>query len=270
MSLIASLRDVEPDQLTTAQVTLMPLKPQGRIFNDITETIGGTPLVRINRLIPHGPGDRARQVRVLQPAGEREGPHRPGDDRGRRAGREDRQGHGHRRADQRQHRHRAGVRLRGQGLQADPDDARVDEHRAPPAAQGARRAGRADAGRRGHARRDQQGRGDRSSEHKKSFMPQQFENPANPEIHQPDDGRGDLGRTPTAQVDILVAGVGTGGTITGVAEVIKPRKPSFKAIAVEPVASPVITQTLQRRAGEAGPAQDPGHRRRLRPRQPAH
>ena len=47
----------------------MPLKPQGRIFNDITETIGGTPLVRINRLIPPGQGDRARQVRVLQPAG---------------------------------------------------------------------------------------------------------------------------------------------------------------------------------------------------------
>ena len=70
------------------------------------------------------------------------------------------------------------------------------------------------------------------------------------------------GRTPTAQVDILVAGVGTGGTITGVAEVIKPRKPSFKAIAVEPVASPVITQTLKRRAGEARPAQDPGDRRR--------
>jgi cysteine synthase A len=46
-------------------------------------------------------------------------------------------------------------------------------------------------------------------------------------------------------VDVLVAGVGTGGTITGVAEVIKPRKPSFKAIAVEPVASPVITQTIK-------------------------
>jgi cysteine synthase len=80
-------------------------------------------------------------------------------------------------------------------------------------------------------------------EHKKSFMPQQFENPANPEIHRKTTAE-EIWEDTNGQVDIIVSGVGTGGTITGVAEVIKPRKPSFKAIAVEPVASPVITQTM--------------------------
>jgi cysteine synthase A len=81
-------------------------------------------------------------------------------------------------------------------------------------------------------------------EHKKSFMPQQFENPANPEIHRKTTAE-EIWADTNGQVDILVAGVGTGGTITGVAEVIKPRKPSFKAIAVEPVTSPVILQTMK-------------------------
>src|SRR5207253_312486 len=76
-----------------------------------------------------------------------------------------------------------------------------------------------------------------------SFMPQQFENPANPEIHRKTTAE-EIWADTGGKVDILVSGVGTGGTITGVAEVIKPRKPSFKAIAVEPVTSPVITQTL--------------------------
>jgi cysteine synthase len=80
-------------------------------------------------------------------------------------------------------------------------------------------------------------------EHKKSFMPQQFENPANPEIHRQTTAE-EIWADTGGKVDILVAGVGTGGTITGVAEVIKPRKPSFKAIAVEPVTSPVIQQTM--------------------------
>jgi cysteine synthase A len=81
-------------------------------------------------------------------------------------------------------------------------------------------------------------------EHKKSFMPQQFMNPANPEIHRLTTAE-EIWQDTQGQVDILVAGVGTGGTITGVAEVIKPRKPTFKAIAVEPVTSPVITQTMK-------------------------
>ncbi len=78
-----------------------------------------------------------------------------------------------------------------------------------------------------------------------SFMPQQFENPANPEIHRKTTAE-EIWHDTQGKVDILVSGIGTGGTITGVAEVIKPRKASFKAIAVEPVNSPVITQTLNK------------------------
>ncbi len=74
-----------------------------------------------------------------------------------------------------------------------------------------------------------------------SFMPQQFDNPANPEVHRQTSAE-EIWRDTDGKVDILVSGVGTGGTITGVSEVIKKRKPSFKAIAVEPTASPVITQ----------------------------
>jgi cysteine synthase A len=77
-----------------------------------------------------------------------------------------------------------------------------------------------------------------------SFMPQQFENPANPEIHRKTTAE-EIWNDTQGKVDILISGVGTGGTITGVSEVIKPRKPSFKAIAVEPTASPVITQKLK-------------------------
>ena len=81
-------------------------------------------------------------------------------------------------------------------------------------------------------------------QHSKSFMPQQFDNPANPEVHRTTTAE-EIWVDTNGQVDILIAGVGTGGTITGVAEVIKPRKPSFRAIAVEPVTSPVIRQTLK-------------------------
>ena len=72
------------------------------------------------------------------------------------------------------------------------------------------------------------------------FIPQQFLNPANPEIHRQTTAE-EIWRDTDGQVDILVAGVGTGGTITGVAEVIKARKPSFQAIAVEPADSPVLS-----------------------------
>ena len=72
------------------------------------------------------------------------------------------------------------------------------------------------------------------------FMPQQFKNPANPEIHRLTTAE-EIWRDTQGKVDVLVAGVGTGGTITGVAAVLKARKPSFKAIAVEPASSPVIS-----------------------------
>jgi cysteine synthase A len=73
-----------------------------------------------------------------------------------------------------------------------------------------------------------------------SYMPQQFENPANPDIHRRTTAE-EIWRDTDGQVDYLVAGVGTGGTLTGVSEVIKSRRPSFKAIAVEPAASPVLS-----------------------------
>jgi cysteine synthase len=73
------------------------------------------------------------------------------------------------------------------------------------------------------------------------FMPQQFNNPANPEVHRRTTAE-EIWRDTDGQVDILVAGVGTGGTITGVAEVIKSRKPGFQAIAVEPEASPMLSK----------------------------
>ena len=85
-----------------------------------------------------------------------------------------------------------------------------------------------------------------------SFMPQQFENLANPEIHRKTTAE-EIWNDTAGKVDILVSGVGTGGTITGVSEVIKKRKPSFKAIAVEPISSAVITQTKNREPLKPGP-----------------
>jgi cysteine synthase A len=73
------------------------------------------------------------------------------------------------------------------------------------------------------------------------FMPQQFNNPANPEVHRRTTAE-EIWRDTDGKVDILVAGIGTGGTITGVAEVIKERKPGFQAIAVEPEASPILSK----------------------------
>ena len=73
-----------------------------------------------------------------------------------------------------------------------------------------------------------------------SFVPQQFNNPANPEIHRKTTAE-EIWNDTDGKVDILISGIGTGGTITGVAEVIKKRRPGFKAIAVEPDASPVLS-----------------------------
>ncbi len=79
-----------------------------------------------------------------------------------------------------------------------------------------------------------------------AFLPQQFENPANPEIHRRATAK-EIWDDTDGEVDILVAGVGTGGTITGVAEAIKEKKPEFKAVAVEPTDSPVLS------GGDPGP-----------------
>jgi cysteine synthase A len=79
-----------------------------------------------------------------------------------------------------------------------------------------------------------------ASELPNSFMPQQFMNPANPEVHRRTTAE-EIWADTDGQVDVLISGVGTGGTLTGVAQVIKERKPSFKAVAVEPEASPILS-----------------------------
>jgi cysteine synthase A len=83
-------------------------------------------------------------------------------------------------------------------------------------------------------------------QHPRAYMPDQFSNPANPEIHRRTTAE-EIWRSTDGRVDILVSGVGTGGTITGISEVIKRRNPSFRAIAVEPADSPVLS------GGKPGP-----------------
>lgn len=219
----------------------MPLKPQGRIFNDITETIGGTPLVRINRLIPEGQGIVLAKCEFFNPlssvkdrigvamieAAEAEG----------KIDRdtvivEPTSGN-------------TGIALafvcaaKGYKLILTMPESMSIERRRLLKALGAQVVlTPAAEGMRGSINKAES----ILTEHKKSFMPQQFNNAANPLIHQKTTAE-EIWQDTNGKVDILVSGVGTGGTITGVSEVIKPRKPSFKAIAVEPVSSPVITQT---------------------------
>src|SRR6476620_3126284 len=85
-----------------------------------------------------------------------------------------------------------------------------------------------------------------------SWIPQQFENASNPEIHKKTTAE-EIWSDTDGKVDFLVSAVGTGGTITGCCEVIKPRKPSFQAIAVEPKDSPIISQTLANQPLKPGP-----------------
>jgi cysteine synthase A len=85
-----------------------------------------------------------------------------------------------------------------------------------------------------------------AARHRSSFLPQQFQNPANPEIHRLTTAA-EIWRDTAGRVDMVVAGVGTGGTITGIAGALKEKKPGFKAVAVEPAGSPVISE------GRAGP-----------------
>jgi cysteine synthase A len=85
-----------------------------------------------------------------------------------------------------------------------------------------------------------------------AFMPQQFKNPANPEIHRRTTAE-EIWRDTDGKIDILVSGVGTGGTITGCGEVLKSRKPSVRMVAVEPVNSPVISQMRRKEALRPGP-----------------
>ena len=221
----------------------MPLKPQGRIFNDITETMGGTPLVRINRLIPKDQAVVLAKCEFFNPlASVKDRIGVAMIEAAERAGKIDKDtviveptsGN-------------TGIALafvcaaKGYKLILTMPESMSIERRRLLKALGAQVALTPAAdGMRGAINKAKE----ILAEHKKSFMPQQFENPANPEIHKATTAE-EIWQDTGGAVDILVAGVGTGGTITGVAEVIKPRKPSFRAIAVEPVSSPVITQKMK-------------------------
>jgi cysteine synthase len=219
----------------------MPLKPHGKIYDNILDTIGGTPLVRLNRIIPAGGATVAVKCEFFNPLSSVK-------DRigvamieaAEKAGKVDPEtviveptsGN-------------TGIALafvcaaKGYKLILTmPESMSIERRRLlkalgaqvvlTPAADGMRGAiGKAE---------------EILKQHPKSFMPQQIMNPANPDIHKKTTAE-EIWADTDGKVDILVAGVGTGGTITGVSEVIKPRKATFKAIAVEPVASPVITQT---------------------------
>jgi cysteine synthase A len=228
----------------------MPLKPQGRIFNDITETIGGTPLVRINRLIPRDHATVLVKCEFFNPL----------------SSVKDRIGLAMIEAAERDKKidhetviveptsGNTGIALafvcaaKGYKLILTMPESMSIERRRLLTALGAQVVlTPAAEGMRGAINKATE----LLKEHKNSFMPQQFENPANPEIHRKTTAE-EIWADTNGQVDILVAGVGTGGTITGVSEVIKPRKPSFQAIAVEPAASPVITQTMNHQPVKPG------------------
>jgi cysteine synthase A len=219
----------------------MPLKPQGRIFNDITETIGGTPLVRLNRVIPKDQAIVLAKCEFFNPL----------------SSVKDRIGVAMIEAAERDKKidhdtviieptsGNTGIALafvcaaKGYKLILTmPESMSVERRRLLKALGAEVVLTPAADGMRGSINKAQE----LAKEHKKSFIPQQFDNPANPEIHRKTTAE-EIWADTNGAVDILVAGVGTGGTITGVAEVIKPRKPSFRAIAVEPVTSPVIAQT---------------------------
>jgi cysteine synthase A len=219
----------------------MPLKPQGRIFNDITETIGGTPLVRLNRVIPKDQATVLAKCEFFNPL----------------SSVKDRIGVAMVEAAERDGKidkdtviieptsGNTGIALafvcaaKGYKLILTMPESMSIERRRLLKALGAQVVLTPAAdGMRGSINKAQE----LAKEQKKSFIPQQFDNPANPEIHRKTTAE-EIWADTNGGVDILIAGVGTGGTITGVAEVIKPRKPSFRAIAVEPITSPVIAQT---------------------------
>jgi cysteine synthase A len=220
----------------------MPRKPEGRIYNDITETIGGTPLVRINRLVPREHATVLAKCEFFNPL----------------ASVKDRIGLAMIEAGVRDGKINAdtvlveptsgntGIALAfvaaAKGLKlvlTMPESMSLERRRLlkalgaelvlTPAAEGMKGA---------IAKAQELVSGD-----PKAFMPMQFSNPANPQIHHATTAE-EIWQDTGGKVDIIVAGVGTGGTLTGVAEVIKKRNPHFKAIAVEPVASPVITQKM--------------------------
>ncbi len=221
----------------------MPRKPEGRIYNNITETIGGTPLVKINRLVPADHATVLAKCEFFNPlasvkdriglamieAGERDGKIKPDTIL-------DEPTSGN-----------TGIALafvaasKGYKLILTmPESMSVERRRLLKALGAELVLTPADKGMRGAIEKA----AEIVKEKGNAYMPMQFSNPANVDIHHKTTAE-EIWQDTGGKVDIIVAGVGTGGTITGVAEVLKKRNPNFKAIAVEPVASPVISQKLK-------------------------
>ena len=135
--------------------------------------------------------------------------------------------------------------MRGPWLPLHVHDARDHVQGAPGVAQGLRGRARVDPGTRGHAGRDREAE-ELAKSDLRYFIPQQFENPANPAIHRATTAE-EIWNDTDGKVDVVVSGVGTGGTVTGVGQVLKGRKPSVRMVAVEPAASPVLS------GGQKGP-----------------
>ena len=216
-----------------------------RIFNDITETIGNTPLVRLNHVTQHFGGGVVAKLESFNPlssvkdrialsminAGEREGKINPGT-----TIIEPTSGN-------------TGIGLamvcaaRGYRLILTMPDTMSTERRKLVQTLGAELVlTPGSEGMTGAVNKAEE----LLKEIPNSFIPQQFKNPANPQIHRETTAE-EIWKDTDGQVDIVVMGVGTGGTFTGVAEVLKPRKPELKAIAVEPIGSPVLS------GGKPGP-----------------
>src|SRR3982751_1544530 len=217
----------------------MPRKPEGRIYNDMTESMGGTPLVRINRLVPPGQGIVLAKCEFFNPLSSVK-------DRIGVAMIEVAEAAGKIDKDTVIVEPTTGIALafvcaaKGYKLILTMPESMSIERRRLLKALGAQVVLTPAAdGMRGSINKAEA----ILKEHKKSFMPMQFDNPANPEVHRKTTAE-ELWADTNGKIDILISAVGTGGTITGCVEVIKARRPSFTAIAVEPKDSPVISQTL--------------------------
>jgi cysteine synthase A len=212
----------------------------GRIFSDVTWTIGNTPLVRLNRITKGLHADVLAKVESFNPMGSVK----------------DRIGLAMIEEAEREGRIKEGTTIieatsgntgialacvcaaRGYNLILVMPETMTVERRKLLKALGAELVLTSGAeGMRGAVNKAEQMAADDPALY---FIPQQFQNPANPEIHRRTTAE-EIWRDTDGKADVIVAGVGTGGTITGIASVIKKRKPSFKAIAVEPAESPVLS-----------------------------
>lgn len=228
----------------------MPAKPHGRIYNDITEVIGGTPLVKINRIIPSNGATVLAKCEFFNPLSSVK-------DRiglamieaGEKAGKinkdtviiEPTSGN-------------TGIALafvaaaRGYRLILTMPESMSIERRKLLKALGAELVLTPAAdGMKGAIAKAQELLANTPN----GYIPQQFENPANPQVHAKTTAE-EIWTDTQGKVDILISGVGTGGTLTGIAGVIKQRKGDFKAIAVEPETSPVITQAREKQPLKPG------------------